>query len=199
MEEVEKLKELNLADLVKPEGPVCLVSSQVGKSGVWTGAAGPEIGHVIYKSPQPEGGVEDVCIVDSAASMANHLEAVCFDCPNSTELHPDLAGMPYVVCVTDRDYNIGDPLNEGAERNRRVCTSLTEGHSIASDYFLEGLVTQTWVIVAKKKKGNGDKGEGGKSCRPLGGQNISKETASRIWHYRNTELEEEKGEKEPNR
>ena len=36
----------------------------------------PEIGHVIYDAPRPDDrvGVQKICIVDSAASMANHLE-----------------------------------------------------------------------------------------------------------------------------
>src|SRR6185437_3096067 len=41
----------------------------------------PEVGHVIYPSPQPDGSVEQICIVDSAASMANHLESVCMSAP----------------------------------------------------------------------------------------------------------------------
>ena len=35
----------------------------------------PEIGHVIYPAPRKNGEIDHVCIVDSPASMANHLEA----------------------------------------------------------------------------------------------------------------------------
>ena len=59
----------------------------------------PEIGHVIYKAPR-KGGVENVCIVDSPASMANHLESVCMRSAHDLELNDDLAGMPYLRCVT---------------------------------------------------------------------------------------------------
>ena len=92
----------------------------------------PEIGHVIYKSPV-DGGTnghettEDVCIIDSAASMANHLETVCLAGGESVELHEELTGLPYVACVT----------KEG-EVERVVCTTFTEGHRLASDYFLKG-------------------------------------------------------------
>jgi len=86
----------------------------------------PEIGHVIYKSPADSGRSEDVCIIDSAASMANHLETVCLAGGESIELHDDLVGLPYVACVT---------MEGSAERV--VCTTFTEGHRLASDYFLK--------------------------------------------------------------
>lgn len=81
----------------------------------------PEIGHVIYNTPDNQ----KVCIVDSAASMANHLETVCvkgFD----LSLADELDGLPYVECVT------------GNNRDEVVVTSLSEGHRLASDYFLKG-------------------------------------------------------------
>lgn len=95
----------------------------------------PEVGHVIYKAPRQDGATEQVCIVDSAASMANHLESVCMRGAHDLDLVEDLAGMPYLRCVT------GDLGSEGRlpkERRQLVVTSLTEGHRIASDYFLEG-------------------------------------------------------------
>jgi CRISPR-associated protein Csb1 len=94
----------------------------------------PEIGHVIYKAPRKTGGVDNVCIVDSPASMANHLEAVCLRGRHDLELDDDLKGMPYMRCVT------GDLTDEKLHLDERevVVTSLTEGHRIASDYFLKG-------------------------------------------------------------
>jgi CRISPR-associated protein Csb1 len=92
----------------------------------------PEIGHVIYTAPRKDGAVERVCIVDSAASMANHLESVCMRGRHDVELVDDLAGMPYLRCVT------GETAEEGrlGEPAEVVVTSLTEGHRIASTYFL---------------------------------------------------------------
>jgi CRISPR-associated protein Csb1 len=81
----------------------------------------PEIGHVIYNAPDNQ----KVCIVDSAASMANHLETVCvhgFD----LSLVEELSGLPYVECVT------------GENKNELVVTTFSEGHRLASDYFLAG-------------------------------------------------------------
>lgn len=93
----------------------------------------PDIGHVIYEAPRPDGSKEKVCVVDSAASMANHLEAVSLASAQTLELHPDIGGMPYVQCVT------GEKDEEGKlSTPRLVVTSLSEGHRLASSYFLDG-------------------------------------------------------------
>ena len=64
----------------------------------------PEIGHVIYDAPRPGNKVRKVCIVDSAASMANHLETVCLASEHSLDLADELVGMPYVECRTDEGW-----------------------------------------------------------------------------------------------
>jgi len=142
--------ELKLEELLDPAGPACLIVTAqlipVAHVDRFQPAGFPEMGHVIYKAPREDGRAEDVCIVDSPASMANHLESVCCQSATDPTLHPDLEGMPYVACVTDRD---------DGKRDRVVCTSLTEGHRIASDYFLDGLLDEVWkekVEEGKKKK-----------------------------------------------
>lgn len=135
--------------LLDPEGPVCLIVQAT--MGIAAGldrfqpAGFPEIGHVIYDAPRTdEGGksfIEKVCIVDSPASMANHLEQVCLAGENDPSLHDDLTGLPYVKCVTDRDPIIVGKdvtLKPDDPRDRLVATTLTEGHRLASDYFLDG-------------------------------------------------------------
>ncbi|MDZ4798573.1 MAG: type I-U CRISPR-associated RAMP protein Csb1/Cas7u [Bryobacteraceae bacterium] len=92
----------------------------VGKLKRFQPAGFPEIGQVTY-----EDGNDTVCIIDSAASMANHLETVCLDDPSSATLHPDLKGLPHVACVT-----------EDGGKTRTVLTTLTEGHRLASEYFI---------------------------------------------------------------
>ena len=82
----------------------------------------PEVGHVLYDDPKPEAD-RKICIVDSAASMANHLESVCLENTFSMALHPDLKGMPYVEVWTDD--------------GRLVMNSLCEGHRLASGYFVD--------------------------------------------------------------
>ena len=103
----------------------------------------PEIGHVIYDAPRPDdrdNQVQKVCIVDSAASMANHLESVCLASEHSLELASELAGMPYVECRTDEGWPNVSPDGEGPKQ--LVVTTLSEGHRLASTYFLDGRVVE---------------------------------------------------------
>lgn len=121
-----------ITGLLASDGPTCLIIKAqfepVGNQDRFQPAGFPEMGHVIYDAPRSENGNpvshEKVCIVDSAASMANHLEALCFSNPVTGILHEDLIGLPYVRCVTDPD-------------NHLVVTTLSEGHRLASDYFLD--------------------------------------------------------------
>ncbi|MBI1745747.1 MAG: CRISPR-associated protein [Acidobacteria bacterium] len=156
-----------LDSLVAQGGPTCLVIKAtlepVGEQDRFQPAGFPEVGHVIYDAPRKNNGKEKVCIIDSAASMANHLESVCLAGPNDVELHADLAGLPYVVCTTDRAYSVENgtiKLNPQDAHDKAVVTSLTEGHRVASDYFLDGCLEPTWVAEQKqKKKVNGEKKE----------------------------------------
>lgn len=111
----------------------------------------PEIGHVIYKAPRRDQNgnptTENVCIVDSAASMANHLESVCQRGSHDPDLVQELDGMPYIRCVT------GDLVNGKLPTDKRevVVTSLTEGHRIASSYFLDGAALKNGGVTCDDK------------------------------------------------
>jgi CRISPR-associated protein Csb1 len=144
--ESKKPSELDVEKLLDPTGPACLIVtaklSPVADLDRFQPAGFPEVGHVIYKGPRKDGPAEDVCIIDSPASMANHLETVCCQSATDPTLHEDLKGLPYVSCVTDRD---------DERRDRVVCTTLTEGHRIASDYFLDGLLD----VVRKEESEQG--------------------------------------------
>lgn len=96
----------------------------------------PEIGHVIYDAPRSDHSVKKVCIVDSAASMANHLESVCLASEHSLDLADELAGMPYVECRTDDGWPNVTKDTKGPKS--LVVTTLSEGHRLASTYFLDG-------------------------------------------------------------
>jgi CRISPR-associated protein Csb1 len=144
------MQNLNIEQLLAADGPTCLIVKAqfepIGDTDRFQPAGFPEMGHVIYDAPRVDkkGNVvppEKVCIVDSAASMANHLETLCFSNPATGVLHQDLRGLPYVRCVTDRTPRVENgtvvPGSED-ERDRTVVTTLTEGHRLASDYFLDG-------------------------------------------------------------
>lgn len=137
---------------LKPNGPVCLIIkahfSPISGEDRFQPAGFPQIGHVIYDAPREKDRIERVCIVDSAASMANHLESVCLANPRSIELHSDLEGLPCVICMTDRDFGANGEnitLKQDDPHDRAVTGTLREGHRIASDYFLDGLVDPQWI------------------------------------------------------
>lgn len=128
-------KKLSPAAVLAGESPLVLTAMLEPIAGDRFQPAGfPEIGHVIYKAPRKDGSTETVCIVDSAASMANHLESVCQRGAHDLDLVDELSGMPYVRCVTG-DLVEGKLPNDGSET---IVTSLTEGHRLASSYFLDG-------------------------------------------------------------
>lgn len=133
------------------ESPLVLTATfePVGGLGRFQPAGFPEVGHVIYKAPRDGGGEENVCIVDSPASMANHLEMVCMRGAHDYELVQDLERMPYVRCVTGA-------LEDGKLMQPEVVvTSLTEGHRIASTYFLQGAVLDSGRSRVEKTSGKG--------------------------------------------
>ncbi|MDR7420397.1 MAG: type I-U CRISPR-associated protein Cas7 [Armatimonadota bacterium] len=149
--------EITPAGVLSGDSPCVLVANFAPVAGLdrFQPASFPEVGHVIYRAPRTAQGKlweESVCIVDSAASMANHLESVCMRGPHDHELVDDLEGMPYLRCVT------GEP-EDGRlppEKREVIVTSLTEGHRIASTYFLEGCtIASDGQIGFKEKLGKG--------------------------------------------
>ena len=80
----------------------------------------PNLGHARYESPDGRGSM---ILVESAQSMANRLEAVCWDEVANDWVGP-LRGLP-LVKVVDGD---GNPLTN----------SLLEAHRLNSPYILEG-------------------------------------------------------------
>ena len=80
----------------------------------------PNLGHAVYESPDGQG---QLVLVESAQSMANRLEAVCWD-EVADDWTPALKGLP-VVKVIDEG---GKPLTN----------SLLEAHRLNSPYILEG-------------------------------------------------------------
>lgn len=155
MSEAEKKispRKLTPANVLKGESPLVLTATLEPIAGDRFQPAGfPEIGHVIYKAPRKDGSTENVCIVDSAASMANHLEVVCQRGAHDLDLVDELNGMPYIRCTTNT-VNGREPMQD----REAVVTSLTEGHRIASSYFIEGTVLNGNAKATKKNKNGKD-------------------------------------------
>lgn len=152
--------------VLKSKGPLVLsaILEPVGGLDRFQPAGFPEVGHVFYKAPRENGCAEHVCIVDSPSSMANHLESVCMRGAHDFDLNEELKGMPYLRCVT------GEPKDGKLALPERevVVTSLTEGHRIASTYFLEGEHLTSELLPAHQvqiiqEKANRKKEEGKKS------------------------------------
>lgn len=80
----------------------------------------PNLGHAIYESPDGEGRI---VLVESAQSMANRLEAVCWD-ENANDWVAPLRGLP-VIKVVD-------------ETGKSLTNSVLEAHRINSPYILAG-------------------------------------------------------------
>ena len=80
----------------------------------------PNLGHAVYESPD---GLGRTVLVESAQSMANRLETVCWDETAHDWVKP-LRGLP-VIMVADK---VGKPLTN----------SLLEAHRLNSPYILEG-------------------------------------------------------------
>ena len=87
----------------------------------------PDIGPALYSTPpttdRPNG--QRVCIVDSAASVANRLEAVCWD-EAACNVFTALNGLPYVRLLRGND-----------SMSDFVTSSITEPHRLASSYLTE--------------------------------------------------------------
>lgn len=79
----------------------------------------PNLNHAVYESPDGRG---QIVLVESAQSMANRLETVCWDDVQDDWVEP-LKGLP-VVKVVD-------------EKNRPLTNSVLEAHRLNSPYILE--------------------------------------------------------------
>ncbi len=89
----------------------------------------PDIGHARFERPVGDHGWEDVLLVESAQSMANHLEGTAWDgAPQAPD--PTLDGLPYVRVVADED-------------GRYLTSSRTEAHRLASAFVKDSLLDGT--------------------------------------------------------
>ena len=99
----------------------------------------PNLGHAAYEAP--DGGGQ-VVLVESAQSMANRLEAVCWDEVTDDWIAP-LQGLPLVKVVDSDD----EPLTN----------SILEAHRLNSPYILEGK-DQTVLNMLKERLADMEEG-----------------------------------------
>lgn len=92
----------------------------------------PNLGHASYESPDGHG---QTVLVESAQSMANRLEAVCWDEVEDDWAEP-LRGLP-VVQVED-------------EAGEHLTNSLIEAHRLNSPYILEGKDRTVFEILKER-------------------------------------------------
>lgn len=96
----------------------------------------PDLGAATYRHANVE-----MLLVESAQSMANRLEAVCWD-EASDDLVAPLAGLPYVRVVSD---------------GQLTTNSILESHRLNSPYILEG-TDKSFFEKLKKELGGLEKG-----------------------------------------
>jgi len=87
----------------------------------------PNLGAATYDGPNGE----RMLLVESAQSMANRLEAVCWDKPGDDWVRP-LRGLPLVKVVKKPKGN------DSEEKGEPLTNSVLEAHRINSPYILEG-------------------------------------------------------------
>ena len=92
----------------------------------------PNLGHAVYDSPN---GAGQTVLVESAQSMANRLESVCWDEVQDDWADP-LRGLP-VVQVEDKE-------------GKHVTNSLIEAHRLNSPYILEGKDKTVFDLLKKR-------------------------------------------------
>ena len=99
----------------------------------------PNLGHAVYESPNDTG---QTVLVESAQSMANRLETVCWDELQDDWVEP-LRGLP-VIQVLDKD-------------EKHLTNSLIEAHRLNSPYILEGK-DKSVLEMLKKRLSNLEQG-----------------------------------------
>jgi CRISPR-associated protein Csb1 len=87
----------------------------------------PDLGPATYDAPDGRGGTVPTLLVESTQSMANRLEALCWDEAND-DIAPELRGLPFVrVSLAG--------LGDGSD----TTTSLLEFHRLNSPYIMTGV------------------------------------------------------------
>ena len=105
----------------------------------------PDLGAAMYEAPSADGKI-DMVLVESAQSMANRMEAVCWDHARG-EPHSALTGMPYVLVTL---WDSGDTTN-----------SILEAHRLNSPYIMRDEDFQDRLRLEANLPGRKEKEEAG--------------------------------------
>lgn len=107
----------------------------------------PDLGAASYQAPQADGEAISCLLIESPQSMANRLEAVCWD-PAARDVVSCLRGLSYVCVQQNGTY---------------LTSSITEAHRLNSPYILESgdgsFFSQLKTALAPMEQGPIDRGE----------------------------------------
>jgi CRISPR-associated protein Csb1 len=103
----------------------------------------PDLGPALYDAPGENGDTIPTLLVESAQSMANRLEAVCWD-EASDQIAPELKGLPFVKVKLAG-------LGDGTD----TTSSLLEFHRLNSPYIMSGVTADgtPFINVLRKDLG----------------------------------------------
>jgi len=102
----------------------------------------PDLGPALYDAPNGEGGTVPTLLLESAQSMANRLEAVCWD-EAADDLAKELTGLPFIKVKLA---GLGD--------GNDTTSSLLEFHRLNSPYIMTAATTE--AIAFKQRPGGAD-------------------------------------------
>src|SRR5436305_3342600 len=103
----------------------------------------PDLGPAVYEAPDGNGGTVPTLLVESAQSMANRLEAVCWD-DATDDIAAELKGLPFVRVKL-----------AGLGGGTDTTNSLLEFHRLNSPYIMTGVTKDgtTFADVLKPELG----------------------------------------------
>ena len=109
----------------------------------------PDLGAAVYDAPGENGNATQMVLVESAQSVANRLENVCWDYSN-TSLYSAIAGMPYVSVTL---WDSGNTTNSLLEAHR-----LNSPYIISDADFAQRFRTEAKVPARNEQAGVFDRG-----------------------------------------
>lgn len=111
----------------------------------------PDLGPALYEAPDGNGGTIPTLLVESAQSMANRLEAVCWD-EATDDTASDLKGLPFIRVNLAGLGNGGDTTSSLLEFHRLNSPYIMNAVTSDGDLFADVLRRQLGLATAPSKK-----------------------------------------------